>query len=79
VGFTPIVSGSSYIQAVSFTSSGPDARAVVTYSQSTDPENPHFADMTRLFSASGWVDLPFNEGAIESDPNLSVIQLTEKR
>ena len=78
VGFTPIVSGSSYIQAVTFTRSGPDARAVVTYSQSTDPENPHFADMTRLFSASGWVDLPFTEGAIQSDPNLSVIHLTEK-
>ena len=61
-GFTPIVSGSSYIQAVTFTRSGPDARAVVTYSQSTDPENPHFADMTRLFSASGWVDHAFHGG-----------------
>jgi acyl-homoserine-lactone acylase len=79
VGFTPIVSGSSYIQAVTFTPSGPDARAVVTYSQSTDPDNPHFSDMTKLFSASGWVDLPFAEGEIRRDPNLSTIQLTEKR
>ena len=79
VGFTPISSGSSYIQAVTFTDSGPDARAVVTYSQSTDPANPHFADMTRLFSASGWVELPFNEGAIQRDPNLSVIKLSERR
>jgi acyl-homoserine-lactone acylase len=79
VGFTPIVNGSSYIQAVSFTPGGPDARAVVTYSQSTDPESPHFADMTRLFSASGWVELPFKEGAIQQDPNLTVLHLKEKR
>jgi acyl-homoserine-lactone acylase len=79
LGYTPIVAGSSYIQAVTFSDEGPDARAVVTYSQSTDPENPHFADMTRLFSASGWVDLPFDEGDIRRDPNLSVIQLKEKR
>jgi acyl-homoserine-lactone acylase len=79
VGFTPIFSGSSYIQSVGFSPSGPDARAVVTYSQSTDPESPHFADMTRLFSESGWVELPFTEGAIRQDPNLTVIHLRESR
>ncbi|HSF78161.1 MAG TPA: penicillin acylase family protein, partial [Steroidobacteraceae bacterium] len=79
VGYTPIFAGSSYIQAVSFTPQGPDARAIVTYSQSTDPENPHYADMTRLFSQSGWVKLPFKEGDIRRDPELVVIKLNAPR
>jgi len=79
VGFTPILGGSSYVQSVTFKHHGPEARAVVTYSQSTDPANPHFADMTALFSNSGWVTLPFAEGDIRRDPELSVLKLKEKR
>jgi len=79
VGYAPIAYGSSYIQAVTFRQSGPDARALATYSVSTDPESPHYADMTRLFSSYGWVNLPFNEGDIRRDPNLEVLKLREKR
>jgi acyl-homoserine-lactone acylase len=79
VGYTPVLGGSSYIQAVTFKPSGPDARAIVTYSQSTDPENPHYADMTKLYSQSGWVTMPYAEGDIRRDPNLKVFTLTEKR
>ncbi len=79
VGYTPIFGGSSYIQSVSFTPSGPQAQAVLTYSQSSDPANPHYADMTRLFSNYGWVSLPFAEGDIRRDPNLTVLKLREKR
>ena len=79
IGHQQIVNGSSYIQAVTFGASGPDARALVTYSQSTDPENPHYADMTRVFSDSGWVPLPFSEGDIRRDPNLKVLKLSETR
>jgi len=79
VGYTPIAYGSSYIQAVTFTPSGPDARAIVTYSESTNPESPHYADMTRLFSGYGWVNMPFDEGAIRRDPTLTVITLSERR
>jgi len=78
-GYTPIVAGSSYIQSVTFTRSGPDARAVLTYSESTDPANPHYADMTKLFSTYGWVKMPFAEGDIRRDPNLEVLKLSEKR
>jgi len=78
-GYAPISYGSSYIQAVTFRQNGPDARALVTYSVSTDPESPHYADMTRLFSNYGWVTLPFNEGDIRRDPNLEVLKLHEKR
>ena len=79
VGYTPVFAGSSYIQSVTFTPNGPDARAVVTYSQSTDPASPHHADMTQLYSNYGWVRMPFAEGDIRRDPNLKVLHLTEKR
>lgn len=79
VGYAQIVTGSSYIQSVTFTPSGPEARAVLTYSESSDPANPHYADMTKLFSNYGWVSLPFSEGDIRRDPNLKVITLRDKR
>ena len=78
-GFTPIVAGSSYIQAVTFRSRGREAYAVLTYSQSSDPSNPHFADMTELYSQYGWVDMPFAEGDIRRDPHLKTLKLSEKR
>lgn len=77
VGFTPIFGGSSYIQAVEFKPEGPEARAIVTYSQSTDVESPHFSDMTRLFSGYGWVDMPFKQGEIHLDPDYSVTRVME--
>jgi acyl-homoserine-lactone acylase len=79
VGYTPIFAGSSYIQAVSWDGNWPDARAIVTYSQSTDPDSAHFSDMTQLFSDEGWVDLPFQMGEILSDPELESIMLMEPR
>jgi len=78
VGYTPIVAGSSYIQAVTFRDSGPEARALVTYSQSSDPANPHYADMTRLYSNYGWVAMPYSERDMRQDPNLKSLMLEEK-
>ena len=61
-GYADIRAGNSYIQAVSWDETEcPDANAVLTYSQSTDPESPHYADATRLYGASGWIDMPFCE------------------
>ena len=42
-------------------------RAIVTYSQSTDPDSPHFSDMTQVFSDQGWVAFPFQMGDIQQD------------
>jgi acyl-homoserine-lactone acylase len=48
--------GSSFIQVVQFDGDGcPDARTLLTYSQSTNPRSPHYADQSRLFSRGGWV------------------------
>jgi acyl-homoserine-lactone acylase len=72
VGYTPIFAGSSYIQAVSWQGNWPEARAVVTYSQSTDPDSPHFSDMTQLFSNEGWVELPYQMDEIMADQQESL-------
>jgi acyl-homoserine-lactone acylase len=67
VGYTPIFAGSSYIQTVRWADDWPDVRAVVTYSQSTDPDSPHFSDMTQVFSDQEWVAFPFQMGDIQRD------------
>ena len=60
--------GNSYIQVVTWDDSRcPDASSVLTYSQSTNPASPHFADMTRVYSAKEWVDMPFCAAEIEAD------------
>ncbi|MFN2539767.1 MAG: penicillin acylase family protein [Mycobacteriales bacterium] len=54
--------GSSFIQVVSFNGTGcPDARTILTYSQSTNPRSPHYADQTRLYSQSKWATDHFCE------------------
>ncbi len=61
-GYANIRAGNSYIQAVSWDATEcPDANAILTYSQSSDPANAHYADATRLYSESGWIDMPFCE------------------
>ena len=50
----------------------PDWRTILTYSQSTNPSSPYFADQTRLFSRKAWVDPHFCEREILADRNLSI-------
>ncbi|TCP48582.1 acyl-homoserine-lactone acylase [Tamaricihabitans halophyticus] len=75
-GNTEVVHGSSYIQSVAFTGDRcPDVSTLLTYSQSSDPSSPHFADQTELFSASKWVAGRFCERDIRSSPDLRVLRL----
>lgn len=63
-GYADIFHGNSYIQAVTWDESDcPDAYAILTYSQSTDPVSDHYADATKLYSEGGWIDMPFCEAA----------------
>ncbi len=58
-------SSSSWIQATEFTRWGPRSRGILTYSLSTNPESPHFADQTKRFSKKRWLRLPFEEWDVE--------------
>jgi acyl-homoserine-lactone acylase len=58
--------GSSYVQVVSWRrgTTCPDARTILTYSQSTNPNSPFFSDQTKLFSQKKWVAVRFCKKAI---------------
>jgi acyl-homoserine-lactone acylase len=63
-GYSAIRHGNSYMQAITWDETDcPDAYAMVTYSQSTDPASDHYADATELYSKGGWIDMPFCEAA----------------
>lgn len=64
-GLTPR-HGSSYIQIVGFDDDGPVADAILSYSQSSNPASPFYADQTRLYSAKEWHRLPFSDEEIEA-------------
>lgn len=60
--------GTSFLMAVEFTPQGPNAQAVLAFSQSSDPNSPHFADQTELFSKKGWRPCLYRQHEIEADP-----------
>lgn len=46
--------GSSYVLALQFSEQGPQAKMLLAYSQSHDPESVHFDDQTQAFSQLQW-------------------------
>lgn len=69
--------GSSYVQTVSFDDKGPVAEAVLTYSQSSNPESPHHGDQIGVFSAGKWIRQPFTEEQIKADPRYRTMTVSE--
>ncbi|HKY91559.1 MAG TPA: penicillin acylase family protein [Nevskiaceae bacterium] len=65
-GYT-VIHGTSYFQSVTFDDQGPVAKAILTYSQSTDPASPHYADQTREFSNKRVHRFPFSDAEIAAD------------
>lgn len=68
--------GNSYLQTVTWNDDGVVADALLTYSQSTDPANPHFTDFTREYSAKRWHHMPFKAADVEAQ-KISRVRLTE--
>lgn len=75
-GLTP-EHGSSYIQIVGFDGDGPVADAILSYSQSTNPASPHYADQTRNYAAKKWHRLPFSDEEIEAAKIGETVTLSE--
>ena len=69
--------GSSYVQIVGFDEAGPVVDALLSYSQSTDPASPFYADQTRAFSAKTWHRLPFTPAQIAADGGTKVLRISE--
>ena len=77
-GYTPIIHGNSYMQVISWDEAGNlDPRAILTYSQSPEPDSPYYADQTELYAQGRWLRLPFSDEEIEADPELTRVRLEE--
>jgi acyl-homoserine-lactone acylase len=75
-GLTQPDGGSSFVQVVTWHDGPcPDARTILTYSESTDPTNPHYADQTALFARKRWVTDRFCASAIKAAPVRQVTHL----
>lgn len=78
-GYTEVAHGSSHIQAVGWDKSHcPKARTLLTYSQSSNPNSPHYSDQTRLYSDERWVTARFCEKDIMGDPKLKVVKVRQR-
>ncbi len=67
-GYSSITHGNSYIQTVTWSEKGsPITKAILTYSQSPEPDSEFYSDMTKLYSQSQWIDLPFTEEEIAAE------------
>ena len=75
-GYPNVTSGTSWVQVTEFTAAGPKARGVLAYSQSTNPDSPHYSDMTRAYSDKRWIELPFKQADVAAAA-VSTVQLTE--
>jgi acyl-homoserine-lactone acylase len=65
--------GSSFIQVVTWTRAAcPEGATILTYSESSNPASPHYADQTALFSRKQWLPDRFCPAQIKADPNLTV-------
>tara|TARA_B100000609_G_scaffold176411_1_gene154251 strand:+ start:33 stop:1583 length:1551 start_codon:yes stop_codon:yes gene_type:complete len=77
-GYTPIIHGNSFVQVVSWNEEGDILpEAILTYSQSPEPDSKHYSDLTELYSNEQWIRLPFTDEEINADPNLRVLTLRE--
>ena len=66
-GKREVVSGSSYLQVVTFDENGPRAQGLLAFSLSSDPASAHSTDQTEAFSRKQWALLPFTEAQIKAD------------
>jgi acyl-homoserine-lactone acylase len=69
-GYPDVPHGSSFVMVTQFTDGCPDDRSILTYSQSENPDSPHSADQTRMFSRKEWVDPAFCESEVLAEPGL---------
>ena len=66
-GYRSISGGNSYIQTVTWDESEcPVAEAIITTSQSINPESDNHSDQSELYSRKEWVDMPYCDSDVEA-------------
>ncbi|MBF8672192.1 acylase [Pseudomonas putida] len=73
-----VVSGTSYLQLVSFTDKGPEARGLLAFSQSSEAASVHAGDQTKAFAAGQLAVIPFTEAQIKADPEYREVVISER-
>lgn len=73
-----VVSGTSYLQLVSFTDKGPEARGLLAFSQSSEAASVHAGDQTKAFAAGQLAVIPFTEAQIKADPEYREVMISER-
>jgi acyl-homoserine-lactone acylase len=76
-GKREVVSGSSYLQIVTFDDKGPQAVGVLAFSESSNPASPYAKDQTQAFSEKKLRPLPFTEAQIKADPHYQQQRIKE--
>lgn len=75
----PVNGGDSWVAALSVGPEGPSGEAVLIYSQSADPDSPHFNDQAALHAAGAFRPILFDQADVDADPELEVTVLSEKK
>ena len=71
-----IAHGSSFIMTLNFTDEGPQAQAILSYSQSGAPKSGNFSDQTARYRDKQWRDIYFERSDIAKH-SLSSLSLSE--
>jgi acyl-homoserine-lactone acylase len=77
-GKREVVSGTSYLQIVTFDDKGPQAQGLLAFSLSSDPGSKYSRDQTQAFSNKQLSVLPFTEQQITSDPHYQAQTIREQ-
>ena len=77
-GKREVVSGTSYLQVVTFDDKGPQAQGLLAFSLSSDPASKYSRDQTLAFSKKQLSVLPFTEQQITADPQYQVQTIHEQ-
>ncbi|MDO8707363.1 MAG: acylase [Pseudomonas sp.] len=76
-GKLEVISGTSYLQVVTFDDKGPHAQGLLAFSLSSDPTSKYSRDQTVAFSKKQLSPLPFTEQQITSDPKYQAQTIRE--
>ena len=76
-GKREVVSGTSYLQIVTFDDKGPNALGVLAFSESSNPASAYSKDQTQAFSEKKLRPLPFTEAQIKADPHYQIHTVKE--
>ncbi|WOJ93666.1 acylase [Congregibacter variabilis] len=75
-----VVHGSSFIYTLGFDDEGPVAEALLSYSQSGNPNSRHFRDQTSLYAEKKWRQVAFQEDDVaQSVRSIRILRSSDTR